>query len=295
MSENEKPSDPELEKEQREIRQRLIVRVAIAVGLIGAAAISLPLIDKFKSSPPEVAINPPPASDEKATRIIGAPPAKPEEAAKPEEKPADKPADAASSKDGDTKAETKPETKPEPPPPAAQPETKAPPVTLHDPEAAPPKPAAKPAGSAETKTPPPPQVASQPKLAPVTTLPNKPQLSEPAAPKAPPPAAVTAPSKPAAAPAALPNDAAPAKAPQVESAPVVPRSKMGTSTGYTVQLGVFSNYDNAKALAQRLEANGIKAHLETRVQLGPFKDKQEADEAYRKIKQMGLPAVLVGQ
>ncbi|MDQ5887095.1 MAG: hypothetical protein QG667_382 [Pseudomonadota bacterium] len=65
MSENEKPSDPELEKEQREIRQRLIVRVAIAVGLIGAAAISLPLIDKFKSSAPEVAINPPPTSDEK--------------------------------------------------------------------------------------------------------------------------------------------------------------------------------------------------------------------------------------
>ena len=83
--------------------------------------------------------------------------------------------------------------------------------------------------------------------------------------------------------------------PQVEAAPVVPRSKMGVGTGYTVQLGVFSNYDNAKSLQQKLAAAGIQAHLETRVQLGPFKDKQEADEAYRKIKQMGLPAVLVGQ
>lgn len=297
MSENEKQTDPELEKEQREIRQRLIVRVAIAVGLIGAAAISLPLIDKFKSSTPEVAINPPPASDEKTTRIIGAPPAKTEESAKPEEKPADKPAEVASNKDGDTKTETKPEAKPEAPPPAAQPESKTPPVAVHDPEATPAKPAAnnKPAASADNRPPPPPQVASQPKPAPVTTLPNKPLQPEPLAPKNPPPAAVVAPSKPLAPVAPLPNDATPAKAPQVEAAPVVPRSKMGVGTGYTVQLGVFSNYDNAKALAQRLEANGIKAHLETRVQLGPFKDKQEAEEAYRKIKQMGLPAVLVGQ
>lgn len=67
------------------------------------------------------------------------------------------------------------------------------------------------------------------------------------------------------------------------------------SQGYTVQLGVFANYANAQALQQRLAANGIQAHLETRVQLGPFKDKQEAEEAYKKIKQLGLPAVLVGQ
>ena len=125
MSENEKPSDPELEKEQREIRQRLIVRVAIAVGLIGAAAISLPLIDKFKSSAPEVAINPPPASDEKATRIIGAPSAKPEDTVKPETSPTDKPAEADSSKDGGTQTETKPEA-----PPAAEPREWASAATL---------------------------------------------------------------------------------------------------------------------------------------------------------------------
>ena len=35
--------------------------------------------------------------------------------------------------------------------------------------------------------------------------------------------------------------------------------------------------------------------METRVQLGPFQDKQEAEAAYRKIKQLGLLAVLVGQ
>lgn len=286
MSENEKPSDPELEKEQREIRQRLIVRVAIAVGLIGAAAISLPLIDKFKSSAPEVAINPPPASDEKATRIIGAPSAKPEDTVKPETSPTDKPAEADSSKDGGTQTETKPEA-----PPAAEPATTPVQASGHDPEAAPPKPATTAAG----KAPPPPQVAAQPKLAPVTTLPGKPQLVEPGIPKN--PAAVTplAPAKPLAPQAPLPNDATPARVPQVENTPVIPRSKMAAGTGYTVQLGVFSNYDNARALQQKLATNGIKAQLETRVQLGPFKDKQEAEEAYRKIKQMGLPAVLVGQ
>lgn len=287
MSENEKQADPELEKEQREIRQRLIVRVAIAVGLIGAAAVSLPLLDKLKSSTPEVSIAPPPASDEKTTRIIGAP-------TKTDEKPVEPAAPAPAAKEA--------EKKPEPDTSKAAPiETKEPaatPAKEHDPEAAPAKSAAAPAKSTpapESKTPPAPIVAAQPKLAPVTTLPNKPLPPEAPPPKAAAPTAVVAPSKPLAPVTPLPNDVTPAKAPQVDSAPVVPRNKMGASSGYTVQLGVFSNYDNAKSLQQKLAAAGIQAHLETRVQLGPFKDKQEADEAYRKIKQMGLPAVLVGQ
>lgn len=286
MSENEKQTDPELEKEQREIRQRLIVRVAIAVGLIGAAAVSLPLLDKLKSSTPEVSIAPPPASDEKTTRIIGAP-------TKTDEKPAEPAAPIAKEAEKTPEPDTGKVAPSEPSQPVA-------PTKEHDPEAAPAKSTAAPAKSApapaaEPKTPPAPVVATQPKLGPVTTLPNKPLPPESPPPKSPPPAAVVAPSKPLAPLTPLPNDTAPAKAPQVESAPAVPRSKMGANGGYTVQLGVFSNYDNAKALQQKLAAAGIQAHLETRVHLGPFKDKQEADEAYRKIKQMGLPAVLVGQ
>lgn len=289
MSENEKQADPELEKEQREIRQRLIVRVAIAVGLIGAAAVSLPLLDKLKSSTPEVAMTLPPASDEKTTRIIGAP-------TKIEDKPAEPAAPAPAPAAKETEKKPEPDTSKAAPSEVKEPATPA--AKEHDPEAAPAKPAAAPPKATpapEPKTPPAPIVAAQPKLAPVTTLPNKPLPPEAPPPKATAPTAVVAPSKPLAPVTPLPNDATPAKAPQVDSAPVVPRSKMGASSGYTVQLGVFSNYDNAKALQQKLAAAGIQAHMETRVQLGPFKDKQEADEAYRKIKQMGLPAVLVGQ
>jgi DedD protein len=63
--------------------------------------------------------------------------------------------------------------------------------------------------------------------------------------------------------------------------------------GYVVQLGVFTNYANAQQLQERLAQNGIKSYTETRVHVGPFQNKAEADQALAKIKAMGIGAVVV--
>lgn len=261
MSDNEKQPDPELEKEQREIRQRLIRRVAFAIGLIGVAAISLPLLDKIKSTP-ENKPAPPPASDAQTTRIISAP---------------GKPAEI----------EHKPETQVAEPPPATnkEPVQQAPAPTTNTTQTDTEK--------AEPDTPPKPVVAARPQ--PITTLPASPKQIERPQPIPPQSGDIRTPSRPQAIAPQHPAEPSPPVKPNEADIPVIPRNKTQTGQGYTVQLGVFSNYANAKALQQRLASNGIKAQLETRVQLGPFKDKQEAEEAYRKIRQLGLPAVLVGQ
>ena len=62
---------------------------------------------------------------------------------------------------------------------------------------------------------------------------------------------------------------------------------------YMIQVGVFASPANARALQKQLRRAGIDAHLETRVQLGPFKDKREADKALARAKKLGINAVLV--
>ncbi|OYW86103.1 MAG: sporulation protein [Hyphomonas sp. 32-62-5] len=62
---------------------------------------------------------------------------------------------------------------------------------------------------------------------------------------------------------------------------------------YAVQLGVFSNPANALQLQERLTQNGIKSHTETRLNVGPFQNKVEADQALAKIRAMGISAVMV--
>lgn len=62
---------------------------------------------------------------------------------------------------------------------------------------------------------------------------------------------------------------------------------------YMIQVGVFASPANAQALKKQLHRAGMEAHLETRVQLGPFKDKQEADKALARAKKLGINAVLV--
>ena len=62
---------------------------------------------------------------------------------------------------------------------------------------------------------------------------------------------------------------------------------------YLVQLGIFNSPANAQALQKQLRRAGIDAHLETRVQLGPFKDKRDADKALARTKKLGIDAVLV--
>jgi DedD protein len=71
-----------------------------------------------------------------------------------------------------------------------------------------------------------------------------------------------------------------------ETTPLVP------GKAYLVQVGVFTSPANAQALQAQLRRAGIEAHLETRVQLGPFKDKRDADKALARAKKLGINAVL---
>jgi len=64
---------------------------------------------------------------------------------------------------------------------------------------------------------------------------------------------------------------------------------------YAVQLGVFTDIDNAKQLQSKLAEHGIPSHTETRVQIGPFKSREEADRAREKLKKLGIAAVIRGQ
>jgi DedD protein len=60
-----------------------------------------------------------------------------------------------------------------------------------------------------------------------------------------------------------------------------------------VQVGVFMSAANAKALEKKLAEKGIPTHTETRVVVGPFKDRSEAEAVIRDLKEMGVAGVVV--
>lgn len=86
----------------------------------------------------------------------------------------------------------------------------------------------------------------------------------------------------------------PAKGAQVQasssrsSSSVMATGQTGDMTGFTLQLGVFSNIKNAEALQRKLKQAGINSQIETRVQLGPFRTKEEATHAQEKLRRLGL-------
>lgn len=57
---------------------------------------------------------------------------------------------------------------------------------------------------------------------------------------------------------------------------------------FLVQVGVFSNHANAEELVTRLHEAGIPAQIESRVQVGPFASRAEADAARVKLKTLGI-------
>ncbi len=81
-------------------------------------------------------------------------------------------------------------------------------------------------------------------------------------------------------------------APAAENAPA-DRTALVPGKAYMIQVGVFTSPANAQALQKQLQRAGIEAHLETRVQLGPFKEKRDADKALSRAKKLGINAVLV--
>lgn len=66
-----------------------------------------------------------------------------------------------------------------------------------------------------------------------------------------------------------------------------------TSLGYQVQLGLFSSSMNAEKLVADLKKQGLTARTETRVQLGPFRTRAEAEEAMQRLRELGYQPMLV--
>lgn len=60
-----------------------------------------------------------------------------------------------------------------------------------------------------------------------------------------------------------------------------------------MQVGVFTDMDNAKQLQAKLAEHGIPSHTETKLQIGPFTNKAEADAAREKLKSLGIGSVVI--
>ena len=67
----------------------------------------------------------------------------------------------------------------------------------------------------------------------------------------------------------------------------------GQSGLFLLQMGVFNNTANAEELRAKLELNGIPSQIESRVQVGPFKSRLEAEQARDKLKHLGMETGLV--
>lgn len=145
---------------------------------------------------------------------------------------------------------------------------------------------------AATEPPPPPPPAPV-----VSKLP--PEMSHPVAP--PTPRSVTAEKpqkaeKPAPlAPQQAQQEQTPAKSDQHPAAekPSIPPPAKAEPKSYEVQVGVFTDMENAKQLQAKLAEHGIPSHTETKLQIGPFATKAEADAAQSKLKALGMGAVIV--
>jgi cell division protein FtsN len=148
------------------------------------------------------------------------------------------------------------------------------------------------------EAPPRPEVSSQPVLPQVAPR-GAPHLAPRALPPGrivqpvqPAPAAPAAPIRPAEVrPAAEPAPVASDKTPPVVSKqqPTPPR----LFSGYALQAGVFSDTRLAEELHAKLTLNGIPSTLETRVQVGPFNSREEADAARAKMKELGIDALML--
>ena len=81
---------------------------------------------------------------------------------------------------------------------------------------------------------------------------------------------------------------------QVQPAPsVVPPSVQRLFSGFLLQAGVFTSQERAEELHARLTLSGVPSTLETRVQVGPFKTRQEAEAAQEKLRELGIGTVLL--
>lgn len=97
---------------------------------------------------------------------------------------------------------------------------------------------------------------------------------------------------PAASPGAMASPPPRPAARETPAAAPAPRVEPPSDKGYVVQLGVFSNPDNARELVEKLARAGVRAHLEARVQLGPFHSREEAEKARLEMRKLGYNALI---
>ena len=141
--------------------------------------------------------------------------------------------------------------------------------------------------------PPPSAEAEAPSVAPAQT--ETAVLGEPAVPPPPPEVISVAPQPRPISADKVSARSAPTLSQTVEPNPApqqVPAHVTSSGASYQVQLGVFADPENAKELVDRLNKAGIQAHMETRVQVGPFKNRAEAEKAQAEIQRLGLKGVI---
>ena len=98
------------------------------------------------------------------------------------------------------------------------------------------------------------------------------------------------PASPAVAVAA--TDPIPGEPAVAASQPVAPAPRV--LSGHRLQSGVLPDARRAEELQARLAEAGIPAQLETRLQVGPFRTRAEAEAAHRRMQALGIEAVVLG-
>jgi len=137
------------------------------------------------------------------------------------------------------------------------------------------------------------------KSAPKQDLPPRPEVAaQPVLPRASQPATRTVGSVNLPAPVVAPAKPVEAKAPAPIAAParveqLVQPAPVRLYSGFALQAGVFADPRRAEELHAKLTLEGIPSTIEARVQVGPFKTKEEAEVAREKMKTLGIDAVML--
>jgi len=124
--------------------------------------------------------------------------------------------------------------------------------------------------------------------------PAVPEIDVPVLPKS----DMAAPGEPAESPAVAPvKTGAPPPEPPKETTPAEPPADKPAKTvslqdGYFVQLGVFNDTENVSKLLENVTALGMSANIQSRVVVGPFSSKREAEEARTRLKDVAEGIVL---
>lgn len=239
-----------------QLKNTLLKRMALASGLILALLGSLALFDHL-GTPEESANN--------APRFTSAVPVSKKESAQATPQPAEPTPITNTSAEEPTKTEAESSASAQPQPSSSE---KLPPPEIRAQPSLPITPAAAPKSNT-SNTPSASNTASAPKTAKNNTAASEEVTRAPE------------------------NNIVPASKHSTNNPPSPTKPQTSALGRYLLQVGVFSETQRAEALQAQLSLNGITSTLETRVQVGPFKTRQEAETAQRKMKSLGLDALLL--